>query len=238
MELLSPEKIKDEKKVSTEEARRLVSGLGKEESDLVLRVNLLRNDEEDYLARKAARESEPADPAAVSAKTTLQLEVDLLERRKAAALEPITIVVREANALQANAEQAMLMATQLGEALEGDKKLLVARETAVEAVEQAQLATGASLDARTRVIVEREEKTLQRRANLDADIAAHLEQVAKDAAELTRREQAIQADARTNSEVQKDLTETARKQAEKDTEIADRYKQLEKTEKQVASKPS
>lgn len=228
MELLSPEKIKDEKKVGTEEARRRVSGLGKEESDLVLRINLLRHDEEDYLERKHLRETQSDAELGVT-KTVLEREVEILEARKKVALEPIHSVEREANALMANAQQAALTNEELGKVLEEDKRALVARETAVKSEEEAQKVTRDALTARDGIIAVREEKIAQRTAQLAEDVAAHSLKVATDDAEMVKRENTVKAEARTNYLAHLDQEERARKQNDKDKEIEDRYAQLHKT---------
>lgn len=230
MQLLSPEKIKDEKKTGAEEARVRTGALAKEENDIVFRINLLRQDEEDYLKRRQERE-EKDQPGLLVKKTVLEQEVEALEARKKAALEPIFSLEREANALMANAKQAVLSNEEWGAALKIQKDVLVARETAVKQAEDDNKAAAEAIVARETAIEPKEAEIRRQTEELAAKVAAHSVKAANDDEAMARRESKVQQDVRiveieTQRQKEKDI-----EQNERERGLQVRYAALEKAEK-------
>lgn len=229
MQLLSPEKIRDEKKTGAEEARVRTGSLAKEENDLVFRINLLRQDEEDYLKRKQERD-EKDQPGLIIKKTVLEQEVDALEARKKAALEPIFSLEREADALMANAKQAVLSNEEWGAALKTQKDALVARETAVKQAEDDNKAATTDIVARETAIAPKEAEIRRQTEDLASKVADHSVKVANDDEAMAKRESKMQQDIRIVEIETQRQKERDHEQNERERGLQVRYAALEKAE--------
>jgi regulator of replication initiation timing len=230
MQLLSPEKIGAEKKASAEEARLRVSSLGKEESDLVLSLNLGRQEIAEIgdekargeLALAAFRESLEPHRQAILA------DIVRLEDQRAELLKPIDEIKREADATLANAQQVLLSNEEITKTLEEQKLGLDARDAATAEAERALDARKAHLDLRETGIQAQELATAQKATSLDKAKLDHAAVVAEDDRRASDRSRDLAARELHVEQERDRQTKKDQEQRDHDRVIEMRYGALER----------
>lgn len=245
MLLLSPEQIKNEKKVGTEEARQRVTSLAKEETDLVLRVNLLKQDEEEYLKRKKDREAAglvgavTGDVESVigvaTRRTVLEAQVTALERRRVAAMKPVEIIRREAMEALSNAHAIETSNQRVEIELRDKQNDLNTREADLKRREERgarnEEERTASLDLRETGIKVGEEEVKKLIAGFATTVSEHSLKASADNEAMAIRESRVQQDQKINEVEAQRLNDRNTEQDERERGLQRRYQALAIAEK-------
>jgi hypothetical protein len=233
--LLTPQQIEKDRNSTAEEIQRRVWGLAEEESDLVARVNTLRDTERKEKDR-IARDFDFDEKRFNAIVADLQLKVNDLEKRRERAMKPIeeleiearqriaTVAIRE-EAIVSREKNLKDQEDNLREAVEGQMEtaeLLADREDAIKKKEQGVWA---------------EEKRLKKsNEELTAKWASFHAAVYEKTEELAVRESQVLMDAKANEIVREQLKSQEHDQNARDLQIKDRYATLVKATEEFMKK--
>lgn len=227
MQLLTPKIIKDVKKEEEEKNRLRVSALAREESETVFRLNLLRQEEEEYLERKKVRET-PDQTVLIVTKSILEREVDGLENRKRVALEPIEKQTQEAKDLMAqakksaefNADWSIKLTTQEN-GLKDREKSLSSRE---EKIKNEEIHTA----DRSSTVVKKEAEIKRQMEQFAEEKIAYALKVQQDFEAIAQRESNIENEVKIIAIERERFTKRDHEQNERERGLNDKYHTLER----------
>jgi hypothetical protein len=223
--LLTPQQIDQDKNGTANEIQRRVWGLAEEESELVVRVNTLRDTEireKDRIARDFAADEKRFN-AIVAA---LQIKVNDLEQRRERAMRPIEDLETEANKRIADVAERE-------RSVEVREKYVRDQSSSLREVAEDQMEHAEDLARREGVIGKRErgalaEETRLKKSNddLTAKWSDFHTAVYKKTEELARRESMVVMDTKANEIVAAELKAQRATLDARDIQIKDRYATL------------
>ncbi len=232
MDLLTPDKIKNDKKEEVNISQRHSAAAAVEESRIVRSLNLTRDSAEGEKER-VALDLKMFEAQAEDRKAVIRGEIEGMEHRRDAAMEP----VKRREEAVAQREAAIAVKE---EDHEKAKNGFQERERTVTAREEALPSREAAVEAREAKIAPREAEQDEREGRIRSSVEAlrlaqevHAKKVAEDDARISAAEAKNSADAAVNATERARLNKTAVEQAKKDIEIADRYAQLTRSADEV-----
>lgn len=242
MKLLSAEEIKKEKDKTENDRFKRIEKLKKEEDILIKTINNLTEEERDLAVIKKIAKLKN-QPVINIKKSILEKEVDILEKRKQEALEPVYKTKREADELKKEFE------FQLKEALKKKKELERDRESIIE--------KGLELKSREESVIEKQERQSNREVGIKAAeeeikrstkelsekwVSYHEEvnkvnlDIDKRSSELLKRENQEEAQRKTNDSILKELSEERNRLDKEDKAIQDKYRTLGAAQREILGK--
>jgi len=233
--LLTPQSVEADRNSTANEVQKRVWGLAEEESDLVGRVNTLRDlerTEKERIAREFAADEKRMNAVVAE----LQLKVNDLEQRRERAMRPVEDLEAEARQrLAAIADRERLMDIRETNVQQREFSL---REVAEDQMENAEV-----LARREELIGKRErgalaEETRLKRSNdeLTAKWSDFHTAVYKKTEELATRESRVIMDTKANEIVQEELKAREHALNARDVQIKDRYATLVKATEEFMKK--
>lgn len=228
MLLPSPSSIQSIKKDEEEKTRLRVSALAREESEIVFKLNIAR--QEDAVEReKMSKEFDAFKENIAEVRKALLDEVQGLEGRKAEAMKPVEGILAEARATLARANAKLKEAEKAMEAVAPKEIALTVREKAVEVKEAEVVELRESLRPKEAEILSRENAVVESEKALSINWDQYHKAVSDHDKEVAIRETRNKTDAIANENERKVLEERRAVQDRKDREIVDRYATLERT---------
>lgn len=233
--LLSPEGIHKVQKLEENATRERVNALAKEESDIVFKLNLAR--QEDFEERERMTKEHDEFKAKVKAEVEYSLaEIKGLEDRKAEAMKPVDELFLDAQnrvkavKIEADKVEKRELAVSLAEiALTVRETNVAKRESDVEVLRQ-------SFAPQEAQIIEDNQKNVESANKLERAWATFHVAVAEQDRHIAEKESKIKIDSLANENERKILEARKVTQDNKDIEITDRYAQLEKTTLEINQK--
>lgn len=233
--ILSPEQVEHDKNRIATEIQKRVWGLAEEESELVNRVNTLR-DTEQKETQRIAKEFAAQESKNSAILSDLEGKVTALEKRREQAMRPI-------KELETEAKQRIDAVAKREQSVELREKDLQDKEIDLREIAENQMDNAEDLAGR-QTLVEKRERGVESEAarlkisgsQLTAKWAEFHTSVYKKTEELVSRESRVLTDTKANDIIREELDARARDLNARDLQIRDRYATLMEAIKEFDAK--